>query len=61
MAFTELMGGVATAQCNKAKKWSEFVENQAVESDKDDNLSFGGICKKEDEHEHEHDMDSVWA
>jgi len=56
-AFTELMGGVAAAQRDEAKKRSEFVEDQAVESDKDDNLGFGGIRKREDEH----DTDGVWA
>jgi hypothetical protein len=60
MAFTELMGGVATAQHDEAKKWSEFVEDQAVELDEDDNLGFGGI-HKEDKDEDEHNMDSVWA
>ena len=38
------MGGVATAQCNEVKKWSEFVEDQVVESDEDNNLGFRGIC-----------------
>jgi hypothetical protein len=59
--FTELMGGVATVQHNKVKKWSKFVEDQVVESDEDDNLGFRGIRKKEDEEEDEHNTDSVRA
>ena len=41
------MGGAA-AQRDKenAKKRSEFVEDQAVESDEDDMLGFGGMRKK---------------
>jgi hypothetical protein len=59
-AFTELMkGGVAAVQRDEAKKRSEFVEDQAVESDEDDNLGFGGIRKKGDEEEDEHDTDGV--
>ena len=53
------MGGVATPQHDKAKKWSEFVEDQVVESDEDDMLGFGGICKEEEEEEDEHNTDGV--
>ncbi|KAI9448540.1 hypothetical protein H4582DRAFT_2141813 [Lactarius indigo] len=46
-AFSELMLGAKTAvhresEKAKAKKRSEFVEDQAVESDEDDMLGFGG-------------------
>ena len=47
----------------KAKKRSEFVEDQAVESDEDDMLGFGGMRKKKggenDEDEDEHDTDGI--
>lgn len=55
----------AAAQGNKAKekKRSEFVEDQAVESDEDDMLGFGGMRKKkigeDDEEEDDHDTDGV--
>ena len=58
MAFTELMMAV---QCDKTKekKRSEFVEDQAVESDEDDMLGFGGMHKKkvgkDDEEEDDHE------
>jgi len=47
-AFTELMMGVAAQRDNvKAKnKRSELVEDQAVESDEEDMLGFGGARKK---------------
>lgn len=53
----------AAAQRDKAKekKRSEFVEDQAVESDEDDMLGFGGMRKKvgEDDEEDDHDTDGV--
>jgi mediator of replication checkpoint protein 1 len=64
-AFTELMMG---AQCDKiktkTKKRSEFVEDQAIESDEDDMLGFGGVRKKpgedeEEDEDEEHDADGV--
>jgi mediator of replication checkpoint protein 1 len=64
-AFTELMMAGAGAQRDKAKtkKRSEFVEDQAVESDEDDMLGFGGIRKKkggeDDDDDDEHDTDGV--
>jgi len=66
-AFTELMMGVAAQRDNvKAKKkHSEFVEDQAVESDEEDMLGFGGMRKKkggnddEEEDDDEHDADGV--
>ena len=63
-AFTELMMGVAAQRDNaKAKKRSEFVEDQAVESDEEDMLGFGGVRKKggndEDDDDDEHDADGV--
>jgi mediator of replication checkpoint protein 1 len=64
-AFTELMMAGAAAQRDKikAKKRSEFVEDQAVESDEDDMLGFGCLRKKkggeDDEDEDEHDTDGV--
>ncbi|KAH9059332.1 hypothetical protein EDB87DRAFT_1684730 [Lactarius vividus] len=67
-AFSELMLGAKTAEHRegekaKAKKRSEFVEDQAVESDEDDMLGFGGVRKKngdeEDEEGDEHDVDGV--
>jgi mediator of replication checkpoint protein 1 len=63
-AFTELMVAGATVQRDKAKamKRSEFVEDQAVESDEDDMLGFGGIRKKggeDEDDEDEHDTDGV--
>ncbi|KAH9024774.1 hypothetical protein EDB84DRAFT_1615168 [Lactarius hengduanensis] len=65
-AFSELMLGAKTAvhrEGEKAKKRSEFVEDQAVESDEDDMLGFGGVRKKnggdEDEEGDEHDVDGV--
>lgn len=67
-AFSELMLGAKTAvhregEKAKAKKRSEFVEDQAVESDEDDMLGFGGVRKKnggdEDEEGDEHDVDGV--
>lgn len=46
------------------KKRSEFVEDQAVESDEEDLLGFGGVRKKkggndDDEDDDEHDADGV--
>ncbi|KAH9007347.1 hypothetical protein EDB86DRAFT_3070076 [Lactarius hatsudake] len=67
-AFSELMLGAKTAvhregEKAKAKKRSEFVEDQAVESDEDDMLGFGGVRKKnggdEDDEGDEHDVDGV--
>ncbi|KAH8986291.1 hypothetical protein EDB92DRAFT_2116431 [Lactarius akahatsu] len=67
-AFSELMLGAKTAvhregEKAKAKKRSEFVEDQAVESDEDDMLGFGGARKKnggdEDEEGDEQDVDGV--
>ena len=64
-AFTELMGVAAQRDNVKAKKKrSEFVEDQAVESDEEDMLGFGGVRKKkggndEDEDDDEHDADGV--
>lgn len=47
----------------KGKKRSEFVEDQAAESDEDDLLGFGGMRKKkvgeDDEEEDDHDTDGV--
>jgi len=47
----------------KEKKRSEFVADQAVESDEDDMLGFGGMRKKkvgeDDEEEDDHDTDGV--
>ena len=66
-AFTELMMGVVAQRdtVKAKKKRSEFVEDQAVESDEDDMLGFGGLRKKKggndgDEHEDdEHDADGI--
>jgi mediator of replication checkpoint protein 1 len=62
-AFTELMMGTAAQHDKaKAKKRSEFVEDQAVESDEDDMLGFGGLRKKggqNDDDDEEHDTDGV--
>ena len=64
-AFTELMMAGAAAQRDKAKvkKRSEFVEDQAVESDEDDMLGFGGKRKKggedDDDEEDERDTDGI--
>ncbi len=67
-AFSELMLGAKSAvhrdgEKAKAKKRSEFVEDQAVESDEDDMLGFGGVRKKnggdDDEEDDEHDADGV--
>lgn len=63
-AFTELMMARETTQRDKAKSKirSEFVVDQAVESDEDDMLGFGGVRKKkgdDDEEEDEHDADGV--
>lgn len=66
-AFSELMLGAKLAvhrdaEKAKAKKRSEFVEDQAVESDEDDMLGFGGVRKKngdEDDEDDEHDADGV--
>ena len=55
----------AAAQRDKAKgkKRSEFVEDQAAESDEDDMLGFGGMRKKkvgeDEEDEDDHDTDGV--
>ena len=62
-AFTELMMG-AQRDNVKAKKRSEFVEDQAVESDEEDMLGFGGVRKKkggndDDDDDDEHDADGV--
>lgn len=57
--------GVAAQRDNEKvkKKLSEFVEDQAVESDEDDMLGFGGVRKKkggDDEDEgDEDDADGV--
>ncbi len=57
-AFTELMTA-AQRDKTKEKKRSEFVEDQAVESDEDDMLGFGGMRKKkvgeDDEEEDDHE------
>jgi mediator of replication checkpoint protein 1 len=67
-AFSELMLGGKLAghrdgERAKAKKRSEFVEDQAVESDEDDMLGFGGLRKKngddEDDEGDEHDVDGI--
>jgi mediator of replication checkpoint protein 1 len=65
-AFTELMGVAAQRDNVKAKKKrSEFVVDQAVESDEEDMLGFGGVRKKkggnddDDDDEDEHDADGV--
>jgi hypothetical protein len=65
-AFTELMMGVAAQRDNvKAKKRSEFVEDQAVEEDEEDMLGFGGVRKKkggnddDEDEDDEHDADGV--
>jgi mediator of replication checkpoint protein 1 len=65
-AFTELMGVAAQRDNVKAKKKrSEFVEDQAVESDEEDMLGFGGMRKKkggnddEEDDDDEHDADGV--
>jgi mediator of replication checkpoint protein 1 len=61
-AFTELMLGAQRDKVKaKTKKLSEFVEDQAVESDEDDMLGFGGVRKKsdEDEEDAEDDTDGV--
>ena len=63
-AFMELM--TAQRDNEKAKKKrSEFVEDQAVESDEEDMLGFGGMRKKkggnddDEEDDDEHDADGV--
>ena len=67
-AFSELMLGAKSAvhrdgERAKAKKRSEFVEDQAVESDEDDMLGFGGVRKKngdeEEDENDEHDAEGV--
>jgi len=64
-AFTELMIGVTAQRDNvrPKKKRSEFVEDQAVESDEEDMLGFGGVRKKkggnDDDENDEHDADGV--
>jgi mediator of replication checkpoint protein 1 len=66
-AFSELMLGAKLAvhrdnEKAKAQKRSEFVEDQAVESDEDDMLGFGGVRKKngnEEDEDDEHDADGV--
>ncbi|KAI0299734.1 MRC1-like domain-containing protein [Multifurca ochricompacta] len=56
--FTELMMGAQRDKV-KAKKRSEFVEDQAVESDEDDMLGFGGVRKKGGQDEDEDDEDDA--
>ena len=58
-AFTELMMGVAAQRDNvkTKKKRSEFVEDQAVESDEDDMLGFGGLRKKKGGNDGDEDED----
>ncbi|KAH9955546.1 hypothetical protein BC827DRAFT_870099 [Russula dissimulans] len=65
-AFTELMMAGAAAQRDQenAKKRSEFVEDQAVESDEDDMLGFGGMRKNkagndDEDEDDERDEDGV--
>jgi mediator of replication checkpoint protein 1 len=62
-AFMELMMGAQRDKVKaKTKKRSEFVEDQAVESDEEDMLGFGGARRKPDEDEEEdeeHDVDGV--
>jgi mediator of replication checkpoint protein 1 len=63
-AFTELMkGGAQRDKAANVKKRSEFVEDQAIESDEDDMLGFGGMRKKkggdDDDDEDGHDPDGV--
>ena len=65
-AFAELMMGAAVQRDNLTKKKrSEFVEDQAVESDEEDMLGFGGVRKKkganddDDEEDDDHDADGV--
>jgi mediator of replication checkpoint protein 1 len=60
-----MMGVAAQHDKVKAKKRSEFVEDQAVESDEEDMLGFGGMRKKkggnddDEEEDDEHDADGV--
>jgi mediator of replication checkpoint protein 1 len=60
-----MMGAAAQRDNGKAKmKRSEFVEDQAVESDEEDMLGFGGMRKKkggndDEEEDDEHDADGV--
>lgn len=61
-AFSELMLGSKSAASRdreeaKAKKRSEFVADQAVESDEDDMLGFGGVRKKNGDDEDEDEDD----
>ena len=64
-AFGELMIGAAAQRDNLTKKkLSEFVEDQAVESDEEDMLGFGGLRKKganddEEEEDDDHDAEGV--
>ena len=65
-AFAELMMGAVAHHDNvKAKKRSEFVVDQAIESDEEDMLGFGGVRKKkgvnddDDDDDDEHDTDGV--
>lgn len=69
-AFTELMMAGVTAQrdmdkAKASKKRSEFVQDQAVESDEDDMLGFGGVRKKkgdgdeDEDDDDEHDAEGV--
>jgi mediator of replication checkpoint protein 1 len=63
-AFTELMMGAQRDTVNAKKKRSEFVEDQAVESDEEDMLGFGGVRKKkggndDDDDDDEQDADGV--
>ena len=67
-AFSELMLGAKSAvhresERAKTKKRSEFVEDQAVESDEDDMLGFGGVRKRngdeEDDEDDERDAEIV--
>ena len=64
MAFELMMGAAAQRDNGKAKiKRSEFVEDQAVESDEEDMLGFGGMRKKggndDEEEDDEQDADGV--
>jgi mediator of replication checkpoint protein 1 len=58
-AFTELMMGAHhdKVKTKMKKKRSEFVEDQAVESDEDDMLGFGGVRKQQDDDDDEDDLE----
>ena len=67
-AFSELMMGAQSAvhresERAKAKKRSDFVADQAVESDEDDMLGFGGVRKRsgddDDEEDDERDAEVI--